>query len=87
MSFRLTPTGSGTFVLDTEGRNGRAQLTVQTGAADGGRSRALSSVGGGGRLRVSSSVDGRSDVELVVRNLGPADLPPLEVKLVFPSRR
>ena len=87
MSFRLTPTGSGTFVLDADGRNARGQLTVQTGAAAGGGSRVLASVGGGGRLRVSSSLDGRSDAELVLRNLGPADLPPLELKLVWPSRR
>ncbi len=87
MSFRLTPTGSGTFVLDADGRNGRGQLTVRTGPASGGGSRVLASVGGGGRLRVSSSLDGLSDAELVVRNLGPADLPPLEVNLVWPARR
>ena len=87
MSFRLTPTGSGTFVLDADGRNGRGQITVQTGSAGGGGSHVLARVGGGGRLRVRSSLDGRSDAELVVRNLGPADLPPLEVDLVWPTRR
>ncbi|MEA2842619.1 MAG: hypothetical protein QOJ69_290 [Actinomycetota bacterium] len=87
LSFRLTPTGRGTFALDADGRNGRGQLTLEAGAAGSGGSHVLASVGGGGRLRVSTSVDGESNAELLVRNLGSADLPPLEVNLVWPSRR
>ncbi len=87
LMFRLTPTGRGAFVLDADGRNGKGQLTLEAGPAAGGGSHVLASVGGGGRLRLSTSLDGASDAELVVRNLGPGDLPPLEIGLRWPSRR
>jgi hypothetical protein len=87
MSFRLSPTGKGTFVLDADGRNSRAQLTVEAGDPGAAGSHVLATVGGGGRLRVTSSLDGRSDARLVVRNLGPAALPPVEIHLRWPTPR
>ena len=42
----------------------------------------LSIVEGGGSLAIRSTVDGRSDATLTLRNLGDAELPPLELALV-----
>ncbi len=86
MAFELSPTGPGTFVLEADGRGARPRFTLEAGAA-GGPSRVVSAVEGGGRLAIRSSVDGRSDASLVLRNLGDADLPPLEISLVWPGPR
>ncbi len=69
MAFELSPTGSGTFVLDADGRGARPQLTVQSGLPSG-PSRVLSIVEGGGRLTVRATVDGRSDARVMLRNQG-----------------
>ena len=79
MSFRLTPTGRGDASCSTPTEEMAGPADPRSRPGGGGGSHVLASVGGGGRLRVSSSLDGASDAELVVRNLGPADLPPLEV--------
>ena len=97
MGFELTPTGSGTFVLDANGRGARPELTLRAGppgtrlpapgGSGGGTSRVVAMVSGGGRLSISSSVDGRSDATLGLRNLGDTPLPVLELALVWPSAR
>jgi len=86
MAFELTPTGPGTFVLEADGRGARPRLTLESGGT-AGPSRVFSAVEGGGRLAIRSSVDGRSDAALVLRNLGDAALPPLEISIVWPGRR
>gem|GEM_PF-6764591 len=84
-TFELSPTGSGTFVLEADGRGGRAQLTLDAGAPSG-RSQVLSIVEGGGRLAIRSTLDGRSDARLTLRNQGETELPPLELTLSWPVR-
>ncbi len=86
MTFELTPTGYGTFELDADGRRARPQLTLRSGRDRSGSSRVVSMVGGGGRLTMRSTVDGPAGVSLTLRNQGPAELPPLELRLVWPSR-
>jgi hypothetical protein len=84
-AFVLSPTGQGTFSLRADGRGGRPQLTL-AGGLPGGPSQVLSIVEGGGSLAVRSTVDGRSDPTLTLRNVGDAELPPLEMALVWPVR-
>jgi len=86
MAFELTPTGSGTYSLEADGRGARPQLTLRVGLPDGG-SRMVGMVEGSNRLSIGSTVDGRSDANLSLRNVGPSELPPLEIALVWPSRR
>jgi hypothetical protein len=86
MAFQLSPTGRGTFSLRADGRGGRPQLTLAAGLPSG-PSRVLSVVEGGGSLAVGSTVDGGSDATLTLRNVGDAGLLPLELALVWPSRR
>ena len=86
MAFQLSPTGSGTFSLRSDGRGARPQLTVTSGLPEG-PSRVLSVVEGGGSLAVRSTVDGRSDATVTLRNLGETELPALEIALVWPARR
>jgi hypothetical protein len=88
MSLDLTPTGSGTFELEADGRGGRPQLTLRSGPGSPGQppsaSRVVSIVEGGGRLRIRSTVQGPSGVSLTLRNLGDVHLVPLELALVWP---
>jgi hypothetical protein len=85
-AFELNPTGRGTFSLRADGRGARPQMTLAAGQP-GGPSQVISIVEGGGSLAIRSTVDGRSDATLTVRNLGDTELAPLEMALVWPSRR
>jgi len=87
MVLGLTPTGRGSFQLTADGRGGRPQLTLRSGVDRAGSSRVVSMVEGGARLRIRSTVEGPEGVSLTVRNLGSADLPPLELTLVWPVVR
>jgi hypothetical protein len=86
MTFEVTPTGRGTFALDADGRDGRPQLTLRSGT-EGAGSRVVSMVEGGRRLRIRSTVQGPTGASLTLRNLGSSELPPLELALVWPTRR
>ncbi len=85
-AFELSPTGPGTFSLRADGRGARPQLSLAAGQP-GGPTQVLSIVEGGGSLAIRSTVDGRSDATLTLRNLGEAELPPLELALSWPFRR
>jgi hypothetical protein len=85
-AFELSPTGRGAFSLRADGRGARPQLSLVAGQP-GGSTQVISIVEGGGSLAIRSTVDGRSDATLTLRNLGDAELPPLELALVWPVRR
>ena len=87
MVIGLTPTGRGTLEMRSDGRGARPQLTLRSGVDGAGSSRVVSIVEGGGRLRIQSTVEGPEGVTLTLRNLGPAELPPLELSLVWPVLR